>query len=171
MIAFPPCTYLCSSGLHWNRNPSSARYGGKQTEEALAFVEKLLNAPIRFKAIENPAGCIGTRIRKATQFIQPYSFGDDASKNTGLWLDNLPPLFIDPSIRIAGRSVQKNGKTVERWANQTDSGQNKLGPSDDRALLRSKTYPGIAEAMASQWGAYMMHDLRGNFIPEARIVA
>lgn len=153
MLAFPPCTFLCSSGMHWNKNPDSYRYGGAQTEEALDFVRLLMGAPIKRKVIENPMGCIGTRIRPATQWVQPYEFGDDASKRTGLWLDELPQLVADPRARVAGRMVmQPNGKLVERWANQTDSGQNKLGPSDDRAMLRSKTYQGIADAMAAQWG-------------------
>lgn len=80
------------------------------------------------------------------QYVQPYDFGEDASKKTGLWLRGLSPLV--PTERVAGRIV--NGK--ERWANQTDSGQNNLGPSDDRWKLRSYTYQGIADAMADQWG-------------------
>ena len=81
MVAFPPCTYLCSSGLHWNkRRPERAA----KTEDALRFVQTLLDAPIERIAIENPVGCISTRIRKASQYIQPYQFGDDASKKTGL---------------------------------------------------------------------------------------
>lgn len=97
-------------------------------------------------ALENPVGCISTRIRKPTQIIQPYQFGDDASKKTCLWLRNLPPLT--PTKYIPPRMV--NGKP--RWANQTDSGQNKLGPSEDRWKERSRTYQGIADAMATQWG-------------------
>lgn len=142
MIAHPPCTYLCSSGLHWNKRvPGRA----DKTEEALEFVHRLLNSPIHYIALENPIGCIGTRIRKADQIIQPYMFGEDASKSTCLWLKNLPLLkptkYIDPRI--------VNGK--KRWANQTDSGQNKLAPSNDRWALRSVTYQGIAQAMADQW--------------------
>ncbi len=143
MIAHPPCTYLCSSGLHWNK-----RRPGRQvlTEEALEFVSLLLDAPIPRIALENPVGCISTRIRPYDQAIQPYQFGHDASKKTCLWLKNLPPLrptqFIEPRI-VNGRS---------RWSNQTDSGQNKLPPSADRWAIRSETYPGIAEAMANQWG-------------------
>lgn len=159
MIAFPPCTFLSSSGLHWNKNPKSYRYGGAQTEDALAFVRLLMGAPIPHIGVENPQGCIGTRIRPADQFIQPYDFGDDASKSTGLWLKNLPKLVAPPGARFPGRIVEwpaGSGKLVERWSNQTDSGQNKLGPSDDRALLRSKTYPGIAEAMAEQWIAHVL---------------
>jgi hypothetical protein len=143
MIAHPPCTYLASSGLHWNtKRPERAR----QTEEALEFVRLLLDAPIPRIALENPIGCISTRIRKPEQVIQPYWFGDDASKSTCLWLKNLPPLR--PTNFIEGRIV--NGK--RRWANQTDSGQNRLGPSEDRWKKRSETYLGIAQAMAEQWG-------------------
>lgn len=143
MIAHPPCTYLASSGLHWNtKRPERAQ----QTEEALEFVRLLLDAPIPRIALENPIGCISTRIRKPEQVIQPYWFGDDASKSTCLWLKNLPPLR--PTNFIEGRIV--GGK--RRWANQTDSGQNRLGPSDDRWKKRSETYRGIAQAMAEQWG-------------------
>jgi hypothetical protein len=143
MIAHPPCTYLCSSGLHWNkRRPERVSL----TEQALDFVRLLLDAPIPRIALENPVGCISTRIRPYDQAIQPYQFGHDASKKTCLWLKNLPPLrptqFVEPRI-VNGRS---------RWSNQTDSGQNKLPPSADRWAIRSETYPGIAEAMANQWG-------------------
>ena len=149
LIAFPPCTYLTSSGLHRNKNNPKRQ---KKTEEALAFVRFLLDADIPRIALENPVGRIGTAIRPASQYIQPYEFGEDASKRTGLWLKNLPPL--QPTKRVPGRLVvdPRNGKVVERWSNQTDSGQNRLGPSPDRAIIRGKTYPGIADAMANQWG-------------------
>ena len=137
MIAHPPCTYLASSGLHWNkRRPERAA----QTEEALEFVMMLANAPIEKIAIENPIGCLSTRWRKPDQIIQPWMFGEDASKSTCLWLQGLPKLIPTDIIK------------KERYANQTPSGQNKLGPSPDRWKERSKTYLGIAEAMASQWG-------------------
>lgn len=143
LIAFPPCTYLCSSGLHWNKkNPERAI----QTEEAIKFVKLLLEADIPKIALENPIGCISSRIRKPDQIIQPYNFGEDASKKTCLWLKGLP--LLTPTKYIAPRVVQ--GKN--RWANQTDSGQNNLGPSKDRWKIRSLTYRGIAEAMADQWG-------------------
>ena len=142
MIAHPPCTYLSSSGMHWTtrglRDP-------KLTEDALDFVRLLLDAPIPKIAIENPVGVISTQIRPADQYVQPYQFGDDASKKTGLWLKGLPILV--PTKLIPPRLI--NGKS--RWGNQTDSGQNKLGPSDDRWKERSKTYPGLAAAMALQW--------------------
>jgi len=142
MVAHPPCTYLCSSGLHWNkRRPERAQ----MTEDALKFVQFLLDAPIPRIALENPIGCIGTRIRKADQTIQPWQFGHDASKSTCLWLKNLP--LLTPTAVVEPRIV--NGK--KRWANQTDSGQNRLPPSEDRWKIRSETYAGIAAAMVAQW--------------------
>jgi hypothetical protein len=141
MIAFPPCTYLCGSGMHWTtrglRDP-------KLTEEALAFVHLLLNSGIPRIAIENPVGAINTRICKPSQMIQPWQFGDNASKRTCLWLKNLPPLVPTDILPLPASG---------RWANQTPSGQNKLGPSPTRWKERSKTYPGIARAMADQWGS------------------
>ena len=143
MIAHPPCTFLCSSGLHWNKKrPERAQ----MTLDALSFVRLLLDAPIPKIALENPIGAISTKIRKPDQTIQPYQFGHDASKATCLWLKNLPPLrptqYVEPRI-IDGKP---------RWGNQTDSGQNKLPPSKDRWKIRSETYQGIAEAKANQWG-------------------
>ena len=143
LICFPPCTFLSSSGLHWN-----GRVEGRQakTDAALQFVRTLLTADIPMIALENPVGCISTKIKKPDQIIQPYDFGDNASKRTCLWLKNLPNLtpteYFPPRI--------SNGK--ERWGNQTDSGQNKLAPSPTRAKKRSITYDGIANAMADQWG-------------------
>lgn len=144
----PPCTYLGVSGIHWNDRGR----GWEKTHEALQFVRDLIAAaedqPFY---LENPVSIISSKIRKPDQIIQPYQFGDDASKKTCLWLQGLPPLRLDPAARCPGRVVVCNGKNVERWANQTDSGQNRLGPSEDRWKVRSKTYPGIAAAMAAQW--------------------
>jgi len=139
MIAHPPCTYLAVSGLHWNKRVPGRE---QKTEQALEFVRLLLDAPIERIALENPVSCISTRIRKPDQIVQPWWFGDDASKKTCLWLKNLPPLV--ETDRLAGDSST-------RRANQTASGQNKLPPSADRWKIRSKTYPGIARAMAQQW--------------------
>ena len=143
LIAHPPCTYLSVSGMHWTtrglRDP-------KLTEDALEFARALMDAPIEKIAIENPVSVISSRIRKPDQIIQPYQVGHDASKKTCLWLKNLP--LLKPTNHIPGRSV--NGKL--RWANQTDSGQNRLPPSKDRWKIRSQTYWGIAQAMAEQWG-------------------
>lgn len=167
MIAHPPCTYLCSSGLHWNkRRPERAAL----TEDALDFVRLLLSANIPRIALENPIGCIGTRIEPATQIIHPWQFGHDASKATCLWIRGLPPLvptkIVAPhyGCKCGTRFAHGLGKygcpncngdsgpAKEIYANQTPSGQNALGPSDDRWKERSKTYAGIAQAMAEQWG-------------------
>lgn len=143
MVAHPPCTYLCSSGLHWNkRRPERAA----QTELGIAFAKLLMGMDIPMIAMENPIGCLSTRYRKPDQIIQPYMFGHDASKATCLWLKGLPKLV--PTKRVYGRAV--DGK--ERFGNQTDSGQNKLPPSADRWKIRSETYAGISSAMAQQWG-------------------
>lgn len=156
MIAHPPCTYLSVSGLHWNkRRPERAAL----TEDALGFVRELLAAPIPRIALENPVGCISSRIRKPDQIVQPYDFGEDASKATCLWLKGLPAL--KPTQRRSGRVVAFKGRAVERWANQTDSGQNRLPPSADRWALRSITYPGIAAAFADQWGGEQRSNLFG----------
>ena len=149
LIAHPPCTYLCVSGIHWNnKRPERAA----QTEEALKFVEALLGADIPKICLENPIGVISTRIRKPNQIIQPYQYGHDASKQTCLWLKNLPPLqptkFIEPRI-----VTTPSGKKANRWANQCDNyGHDSLPPSADRWKIRSATYQGIADAMVEQWG-------------------
>ena len=167
MIAHPPCTYLCSGGLHWNeRVPGRA----EKTEEALVFVGALLDADIPRIALENPIGRISSAIQKPTQTIQPWQFGADAQKATCLWLKNLPPLvptkIIEPTYacKCGSRFPYALGKhgcpnchgdsgpAEGVYANQTASGQNNLPPSPDRWKERSKTYQGIADAMAAQWG-------------------
>lgn len=148
----PPCTYLTGAGIHWNNRGR----GWEKTEAALDHVQACFEAA-KFKPhyLENPVGIISSRIRKPDQIIQPYEFGDDASKKTCLWLKWIPPLRKLPANRLPGRLVTCNGKQVERWSNQTDSGQNKLPPSDTRWKERSKTYPGIARACAAQWSDYL----------------
>jgi hypothetical protein len=146
MIAHPPCTYLSVSGMHWTarglRDP-------QLTEDALEFVRRLMAAPIPRIAVENPISVISSRIRKPDQIINPWQFGHDASKRTCLWLKDLP--LLTPTKIIEPRIL--NGK--KRWANQTDSGQNRLPPSEDRWKIRSETYEGIAQAMADQWGGLL----------------
>jgi len=162
MVAHPPCTYLSVSGMHWTKR---GLRDPQLTEDALAFVQLLLNAPIERVALENPISVISSRIRKPDQIVQPWQFGHDASKKTCLWLKNLPPLMpttqIMPRMICCGASIADkygcpncNGDKIAkpRWGNQTDSGQNRLPPSDDRWKIRSATYAGIAQAMAEQWG-------------------
>lgn len=158
-IVHPPCTYLSSSGLHWvHRQPGRLEL----VEEAVQFATACWEVPDRFIGsicMENPVGYLSRRIRPPDQIIQPYEFGDDASKATCLWLRRLP--LLRPTRRYPGRLVQCNGREVERWSNQTDSGQNKLSPSDDRSEIRSVTYPGIATAMACQWSRWLLARLLG----------
>jgi hypothetical protein len=170
MIAHPPCTYLSVSGLHWNARGAlvDGRPRQELTEQALCFVRRLMDADIPRIAIENPVSCISSRIRKPDQVIQPYNFGEDASKKTCLWLKGLRPLestaFYPPRMVCCGHVIEDelgkywcpvcNGKNIarNRWGNQTDSGQNKIAPSVDRWKERSRTFQGIAKAMADQWG-------------------
>lgn len=128
MIAHPPCTHLAVSGARW------FKYKQKEQAEALDFVRTLLNAPIPRIALENPVGVISTKIRKPDQYIQPWMFGHGETKKTCLWLKNLPPL--KPTNIVEGREgrVWKEPPSPNRWKN------------------RSRTYVGIAQAMANQWG-------------------
>ena len=128
MIAHPPCTHLAVSGARWFKDKR------QEQEDALDFVRLLLDAPIPRIALENPVSVISTRIRKPDQIIQPWMFGHGETKATCLWLKNLPPLV--PTNVVEGREQRV-------W---------KLPPSPDRWMLRSETYPGIAAAMADQWG-------------------
>jgi site-specific DNA-cytosine methylase len=127
MIAHPPCTHLAVSGARWFKE--------KQTEQAVAldFVRALMEAPIDKICIENPVSIISSHIRKPDQIIQPYMFGHGETKTTCLWLKGLPRLT--PSNVVGGRV----GRIIQ------------LAPSPDRWKERSRTYPGIAEAMANQW--------------------
>jgi site-specific DNA-cytosine methylase len=142
MIAHPPCTDIAISGSRYFKEKIA---DGRQ-QRALDFVRTLMDAPIDRICIENPVSVISTKIRKPDQIIQPYEYGHNASKRTCLWLKNLP--LLRGTERISGRFV--DGR--ERWDNQTDTGQNRLGPSEERAAIRSMTYEGIARAMAEQWG-------------------
>ena len=163
IIAHPPCTYLtCSAEWAYKEGPYHQKVkpetltGYKRVqarEEALVVAAAVLDADVEIIIMENPQGVIGTRIRPATQYIQPNQYGEDASKNTGLWIKGVDPLI--PTKQIRGRFVEYpkgSGKIVERWANQTDSGQNNMPPSKDRGKLRSKFYQGWADAMVEQWG-------------------
>jgi len=129
MIAHPPCTHLAVSGARWFKDKQAEQAG------ALAFVRLLLDAPIERIALENPISIISSRIRKPDQIIQPWQFGHGETKATCLWLKGLPKL--QPTNIVDGREARIH----------------KLPPSADRWKIRSETYQGIAQAMASQWGA------------------
>ncbi len=162
MIAHPPCTYLtCAAEWAYGDGPYHQQVkpgtlvGVERRAarlEAVAFVKALWNAPIPRVVIENPVGVLSREIGKPAQTIQPWQFGDDASKATCLWMRGVAPLRDEPAQHHPGRLVEHNGKIVRRWANQSDGGQNRLAPSDDRWKERSRTYEGIADAMANQWG-------------------
>ena len=134
MVAFPPCTHLASSGARWFKNKE------KEQAEALRFVRDLMAAPIHKIAIENPIGVISTQIRKPDQIIQPWQYGHGETKATCLWLKNLPAL--QPTKIVSGRKPR-----IYRL-----SALQGPGSSRDRQRNRSRTYQGIAEAMAEQWG-------------------
>jgi site-specific DNA-cytosine methylase len=136
-IFHPPCTHLAVSGARYF---AEKRADGRQ-QEAIDFFMMLANARIPRICIENPVGIMSTIWRKPDQIIQPWQFGHPESKKTCLWLKGLPKLV--PTNILPMR---------KQWENQTPSGQNKLGPSADRWKLRSRTYRGIAEAMAASWG-------------------
>ena len=131
MIAFPPCTHLAVSGARWFKH--------KQTEqaEALEFVRMLLDAPVPHIALENPVSIISSRVRKPDQTIQPWQFGHGEVKRTCLWLKNLPPLR--PTQIVEGREARVH----------------RMPPGPDRWKERSRTFQGIADAMADQWGAFL----------------
>jgi len=142
VIVHPVCTALAISG---NAHYAFGKPNHKKRLDAIKYTTKLwqdVKKYSRHAAMENPVGVLGIT---PSQTIQPFDFGEDASKKTCLWLSNLPALT--PTKKIDGRIIDG----VERYSNQTDSGQNKLGPSMDRAYKRAKTYQGIASAMAEQW--------------------
>lgn len=179
-VLHPMCTFLTISaawaftdGPYHQKVKPGTLVGAERRrarDQALEEVKAILALPFPV-GMENPAtSFINKAIRPPDQVIQPHDFGDDASKSTGLWLTNgLPKLVLGE--RCPPRLVCNNGHTfahgqhkcptcgsqkyLPRWANQTDSGQNRLSPGDDRWLERSKTYPGIAAAMGDQWGRWL----------------
>lgn len=160
MIAFPPCTHLAVSGAAWFEQK---RKDGRQ-QEGIDFFMAMVNAPIEHIAIENPMGIMSTFYRKPDQIIQPYYFGDEAQKTTCLWLKNLPSLYHNPSPNLFDNEVTHVGKgetvtfesgcKMPKWYADAWS-----LPKEERSKERSKTFPGIADAMATQWGEYLKQKL------------
>lgn len=140
-IFFPPCTHLANSGA---KHFAAKRADGRQ-QEAINFFLACANADIPRIAIENPVGIMSTAYRKPDQIIQPWQFGDEATKTTCLWLKNLPLLVPTKIVGKGDRHVTKGGNSLPVWYN--------LPPGPDRAKIRSKTFQGIAAAMAEQWGS------------------
>jgi len=140
LIAFPPCTHLASSGAKWFEQK---RADGRQ-QEGIDFFMEFVKAPIRYKAIENPVGIMSTEFRKPDQIVQPYMFGDSFTKRTCLWLFNLPKLEPTDIVDPGAIQVLSSGKKIPEWYSNAKH--------KDRAKIRSKTFPGLARAMAEQWG-------------------
>lgn len=145
LIAHPPCTFLTVANTYIGRGCSlyTPEQAIELRERAVDLFMAIADAEIPLKAIENPIGIMSTRYRRPDQIVHPWQFGEDASKATCLWLYGLPRL-VPTNVLAGGR--------LARRANQTASGQNKLGPSADRSRMRARTYVGIASAMAQQWG-------------------
>lgn len=177
VIAHPVCKFLTCSAEWAYKDADYARYPGvgyhqkpkPETKlgaerraarlDAVAFVLKLEKTcdetGVEFWAFENPVGKLSEFWRPADMYNQPYEFGDDASKKTGWWVKPGKLPNLKPTTRCNGRWVEwprGSGKMVERWSNQTDSGQNKVTPSDEREEERSNSFPGWADAIADQWG-------------------
>lgn len=165
MVAHPPCTFLAVSGARWYYHPDDKDLPVEQRrphprfpnraadrEEGVEFFMSLINAPIEHIAVENPVGIMNTRYRKPDQIVQPYFFGDEASKTTCLWLKNLPPL--EPTEIVGkGEMVElSSGKRLPKW--YSDALVN-AKTSEERRNLRSKTFPGFAKAIAEQWSEYL----------------
>lgn len=161
MIAHPPCTYLAVSGAQWYYHPQDKylpinqrrphpKYPNraKDREEAVQFFLALANAPIEKIAIENPIGIISSRWRKPDQVVQPFMFGDQARKTTCLWLKNLPLLQPTNVVDEGERIYFKSGKSQPKWYSDAFV---KSKSHEERRTMRSKTFAGMAKAMAEQW--------------------
>ena len=152
LLAFPPCTYLTVTANRWYKPEYAERYPTRQQDrtDAVDFFMKIANASIGKMCIENPVGIMSSRWRKPDQIIQPWQFGDRAVKKTCLWLKNLPKLvptdIVEPLYKEYNSSTKKSGKSryPMLWTGKAD------------AKERSKTFEGIARAMAHQWGEYLL---------------
>lgn len=166
MIAFPPCTHLAVSGAAWFEQK---RRDGRQ-QQGIDFFMEMVNAPIEHIAIENPVGIMSNLYRKPDQIIQPYYFGDEAQKTTCLWLKNLPFLYHNDKPNLFDHNVthvdkggfyewidSKTGKTKKQPLWYADAFLKK--GKDSHGKTRSKTFPGIANAMAEQWGRYLIENI------------
>lgn len=161
MIAHPPCTFLASSGAKWYYHPddkhlpkeerrSHPRFPNRAMDRAAAldFVKRLYDAPIKKIAIENPIGILSTHLKKPDQIVQPWMFGDSANKTTCLWLKGLSPLKPTEIVEPGEKYYLKNGKTMPLWYVEA---LQKAKTPEQRRNLRSKTFLGMAKAMAKQW--------------------
>jgi len=160
MIAHPPCTFLSVSGNRWlyNKDGSKNEERWDNRKKALNFVQELMDAPIKYIAIENPISVISSQIRKPNQIVQPYMFGDSASKKTCLWTKNLP-LLVSTEIVDKGEFFEwkdKKGKKKRQPLWYYNAFINSKSDQERRSL-RSKTFPGIAKAIANQYSEYIIN--------------
>lgn len=159
IIAFPPCTYLTVTG---NRYFNIEKYGEKAIQrhkdrkEAVKFFLTIAKADCEKIAIENPVGVMSSVWRRPDQIIHPYMFGDAFEKRTCLWLKSLPCLKPTNAVEVPARQVLPSGKTMPAWYSKKYSRDNPRGES--RQSMRSKTFPGIAKAMAEQWAGPVKED-------------
>lgn len=169
MIAHPPCTFLAVSGAKWFYHPDDKDKPieqrrphpkfpnrAKDREEGVAFFMALANANIKYIAIENPVGIMNTRFRKPDQIVQPYQFGDSASKKTCLWLKNLPPLHETEVVEPGEYIEFGSGRRLAKWYSD---GLTKTKTPEERRTWRSKTFPGFAKAIATQWSKFLVDKL------------
>jgi hypothetical protein len=157
ILAFPPCTYLTVTGNRWfnvERYGAAAVQREKDRQEAIAFFKLFADSQCLHIAIENPIGVMSSVWRKPDQVINPWQFGDAFEKKTCLWLKNLPTLQPTSIVKPPARKEFASGKTMPAW--YADAFRL---PKAERAKLRSKTFPGIAKAMAQQWSDYLTYDI------------
>lgn len=150
IIAHPPCTFLTVTGNRWfnvDKYGDEARKRERERETAIAFFMAFVDADCPRIAVENPVGIMSTRFRKPDQIVQPYQFGDPFEKKTCLWLKGLPKLIPQNEVPPPERVYFKSGRSMPKWYAEAWN-----LPKEERARLRSKTFPGIARAMAEQWG-------------------
>lgn len=169
MVAHPPCTYLAVSGAKWYYHPDDKHLPveerrphpnfpnrAQDREDGANFFIALANADIEHIAIENPVGIMNSRFRKPDQVVQPYFFGDAASKSTCLWLKNLP-LLTPTKMVDKGEYIEfKSGKRIPKWYSD---GLTKTKTAEERRTWRSKTFPGFAKAIAEQWSAFLLQNI------------
>jgi hypothetical protein len=170
MIAHPPCTYLTSSGAKWYYHPEDKHLPieqrrphpkfpnrKKDQEDGANFFMALMDANIDYIAVENPVGVMSTRYRKPDQIVQPFMFGDQARKTTCLWLKGLPLLEPTNVVDEGETLTFKSGKRMQKWISDALT---ETKTAEERRRLRSKTFKGMADAMAKQWGDYIKQQER-----------
>ncbi len=169
MIAHPPCTFLAGSSVQWLSHPEDKelpfderrphpKYPNRRQDmlDSVEFVKALYDAPIKHIVIENPVGLLSSRWKKPTQIVQPYMFGDEATKTTCLWIKNLPNLIPTNVVGKGERTVFSSGKSHPKW--YSDALKN-AKTKEERQTLRSKTFDGMAKAFAKQWSEFIENNV------------